>query len=57
VPLCPVKAIVEDLDLIDDRLVWADINAEKALALPVIRVKQTPLPGAESRRESVAGRT
>jgi ferredoxin len=56
VPLCPVKAITEDLDLTGDRLIWADINAEKALALPVIRVKQVPPPGAESRRDSIAGR-
>jgi ferredoxin len=56
VPLCPVKAISEDLDLSDDRLIWVDINAEKALALPVVRVKQAPLPGAEARRDSIAGR-
>jgi ferredoxin len=56
VPLCPVKAITEDLDLTDDRLIWADINAEMAFALPVVRAKQIPLPGAEARRDSIAGR-
>jgi ferredoxin len=56
VPLCPVKAITEDLDLTDDRLIWVDINAGKAAALPVVSVKQAPLPGAEARRDSIAGR-
>jgi ferredoxin len=54
--MCPVKAISEDLDLTDDRLKWADINAEKALELPVVRVKQALLPGAEARRDSITGR-
>ncbi|WP_315836148.1 ferredoxin family protein [Bradyrhizobium prioriisuperbiae] len=52
-PLCPVSAIVEDIDLDDDQ--WLDVNAEKALALPVVRTKQTPLPGAEARRDVIAG--
>ena len=52
-PLCPVSAIVEDIDLGDDQ--WLDINAEKALALPVVRTKQTPLAGAEARRDIIAG--
>jgi ferredoxin len=55
VPMCPVRAISEDLDLTDDRLKWTDINAEKALALPVVRVKQAPLPGAEARRDTIVG--
>jgi ferredoxin len=55
VPICPVRAISEDLDLTGDRLKWVDINAEKALALPVVSVKQTPLPGAEARRDSIVG--
>jgi ferredoxin len=55
VPLCPVSAISEDLNLTDDRLAWLAINADKAMALPVIRTKQTPLPGAEARRHSIAG--
>lgn len=56
IPLCPVEAISEDLDLEDDRLSWLDINAEKAVGLPVIRLKQTPLSGAEARRETITGR-
>jgi hypothetical protein len=39
---------LEDLDLTDDRLKWVDINAKKAFALPVVRVKHAPLPGAEA---------
>lgn len=53
VPLCPVSAIVEDIDLEDDQ--WLDANAEKAPRLPVVRAKQTPLPGAEARRDAIAG--
>lgn len=53
VPLCPVSAIVEDIDLDDDH--WLDLNAEKAPALPVVRAKQIPLPGAEARRDVIAG--
>jgi ferredoxin len=56
VPLCPVSAISEDLDLEDDRLNWLEVNAAKAVVLPVVRVKQAPLPGAEARRDSIAGR-
>ncbi|WP_354115360.1 4Fe-4S binding protein [Bradyrhizobium sp. LA7.1] len=55
IPLCPVSAISEDISLPDDQLEWVDINADKALALPVIRGKQTPLPGAEERRNSRVG--
>lgn len=55
VPLCPVKAIAEDLNLSGDRLAWVDINAEKAKALPVVREKQQPLSGAEARRDSIVG--
>jgi ferredoxin len=53
VPLCPVSAIVEDIDLDDDK--WLSVNAEKAPGLPVVRAKQTPLPGAEARRDAIAG--
>jgi len=55
VPLCPVNAIAEDVDLTDDQLVWAGINAERAPALPVVAKKQEPLRGAEDRRDSITG--
>jgi ferredoxin len=53
VPLCPVSAIVEDMDLEDDR--WLEVNAGKAPSLPVVRSKQTSLPGAEVRRDVIVG--
>jgi ferredoxin len=56
VPLCPVSAIAEDLDLEEDRINWLEVNAEKAVALPVVRGKQSPLRGAEARRDAIAGR-
>ncbi len=50
IPLCPVQAIYEDMDLPDDKLHWVDINAERALKLPVIRDQEDPYPGAEARK-------
>jgi ferredoxin len=50
IPICPVRAIKEDFDLDEDEASWTAINAERAAGLPVIRVKQAPLPTAESRR-------
>jgi hypothetical protein len=44
---------LEDLDRTDDRLKWVDINAEKAFALPVVRVKHAPIPGPEAGRDTI----
>jgi len=53
IPACPVHAISEVSDLSEDELVWIQINAEKSSSTPVIRSKQTPLPGAEERRAAL----
>jgi len=53
VPLCPVKAIYEDLDIEGERTVWIDLNAELAASLPVVRTKQPALPGAKERMSSL----
>jgi hypothetical protein len=37
-------------DMPDDQAYWIEINAERALQLPVISEKQTPLPTAEKRK-------
>jgi hypothetical protein len=34
----------------DDQAYWIEINAERALQLPVISEKQAPLPTAEKRK-------
>ena len=50
VPLCPVQAIYEEMDLPEDKERWIDINAERAPGLPVINEQQEPYPGAEQRK-------
>lgn len=49
VPLCPVQAIYEDLDLPEDKEHWTEVNAEKAPTLPKVIKKQPLLDGAEER--------
>ena len=51
IPKCPVGAIVEDIDVMGSPQI--EINAEKSAALPVIMAKQSPLPGAEERRDQL----
>ena len=50
VPLCPVQAIYEEMDLPEDKEHWVDANAECAPGLPVINKQQEPYPGAEQRK-------
>jgi ferredoxin len=50
IPVCPVKAILAEEDLSEDRLHWVAENAEKSRQFPVISEKQDPLPTAERRR-------
>lgn len=50
IPVCPVKAILAEDDLAPEQAIWVSINAEKSRALPVIDLKQDPLPTAEQRR-------
>jgi ferredoxin len=53
-PLCPVKAIVEEYDLEGtDKEEWIAINATKAATLPVVRMKKLPLEGAEARKAAL----
>ena len=53
IPACPVHAISESADLSKDELLWVQINAEKSSSTPVIRIKQSPLAGAEERRAAL----
>lgn len=50
IPACPVHAIYETIDMPDDQAYWIEINAARALQLPVISEMQTPLPTAEKRK-------
>lgn len=50
IAICPVGAI-KDADDADETIErWLAINAERSLALPSVAEKESPLPGAESRR-------
>jgi ferredoxin len=48
--VCPVKAIYKENELPESLQEWAQLNRERAAALPVILLKQAPLPGAMQRR-------
>ena len=50
---CPVRAIVDSVDLSDEQEYWLDINRDQAKALPILRGKTEPLPGAEQRRAAL----
>ena len=53
IPVCPVKAIYAEDDLNAEQRHWVETNAEKSKALPVIDLKQAPLPTAEQRRKEL----
>jgi ferredoxin len=50
IPLCPVGAIYDEIDLPVDKLHWKEINAQRAPGLPVVDMQQEPLPTAAARR-------
>ena len=43
IPVCPVKAILAEEDLPDDKKHWVEVNAEKSRILPVISEKQNSI--------------
>jgi len=51
IPKCPVGAIVEDIDVMGSPQI--EINEAQSAILPVIMAKQSPLPGAEARRDQL----
>jgi ferredoxin len=51
--VCPVKAILDSIDLEPAREHWVAVNQERAKALPVVRDKAEPLPTAAAKRESL----
>lgn len=53
IPVCPVQAIYDVIDLPPGLESWIAVNAERARVLPVIAAKQTPLPTAEARRAAL----
>lgn len=53
VPMCPVQAIYMEYDLPAELAEWAAINRERALTLPLVTEKATPLTGAAERRAAL----
>ncbi len=49
VPECPVDAIYPDTAVPESETEWIEINADRALRLPVILEQEPPLPSAEKR--------
>ena len=49
VPECPVEAIVADTDVPADEAEWTELNATRAVKLPVIDSKEVPLATAQER--------
>jgi len=50
IPVCPVQAIYDVVDMPDDKEPWIAVNKERASTLPIIGAKQDPLPTAEARQ-------
>ena len=48
VPACPVEAIFDEGSLPQEYSAWQAINASRAPLLPVVRVREAPLPGAHA---------
>lgn len=53
IPACPVRAIVEVIELPPEQEHWIEINARESKRHPVIRSKLPPLDGAEARRREL----
>ena len=53
IPVCPVNAIYDTLDMPANLEPWIAVNAERLDQLPVIFSKQAPLEGAEWCRDEL----
>ncbi|MFO1319057.1 MAG: 4Fe-4S binding protein [Burkholderiales bacterium] len=50
IPACPVRAIVDEIDLEPGQQHWVEVNASRCQTLPLILEKEAPLPTAEARK-------
>jgi ferredoxin len=48
--VCPVKAIYPEQEVPEPQHDWIEINRTRSLELPVITLKQDPLPTAQKKR-------
>ena len=53
VPACPVKAILDSIDLTPEQAHHVAQNRERAAGLPVVRDRGEPLPTAAARRAAL----
>ena len=53
IPVCPVSAIYDLIDLPSEKAAWDGINRERAPKHPVVDCKMAPLPGAVGRRTAL----
>lgn len=53
IPVCPVKAIYDTIDLPEDKQAWIATNADRAKSLPVDDEEQEPLPTAKEKRAAL----
>ncbi len=53
IPVCPVKAIYDTIDLPEDKQAWIATNADRAKSLPVVDEEQEPLPTAKEKRAAL----
>ena len=53
VSVCPVRAIYDVDDLPQDLQYWIAINADRSAELPLLKLKQPPLAGADERRREL----
>jgi ferredoxin len=53
IPLCPVKAIYDVVNLPADKARWIQINADRAPRLPIVEEQVNCYPGAEERRAAL----
>lgn len=53
IPVCPVNAIVDEVNLEGDAREWIDKNRDRAAVLPLLIKQQDALPTAAARREAL----
>lgn len=53
IPVCPVNAIYDTLNMPAEHERWIAINRDRSRELPVISAQQAPLEGAVRRREEL----
>lgn len=53
IPVCPVNAIFDTVNMPAELEPWILVNREKSSVLPVISAAMNPLPGADDKKKSL----